>query len=140
MHPGLPGNFITLSYKFKSKMLVAFEANQIDLSIMHFEVLKSIECNSNCTSKTICKLLSRDKAQITRLVNLLLSKQFITKKKQSDDGRASILILSAKGKEILNRMEKEETKIIKQLLTSISNSEVKKFNQIISIMHTNLES
>lgn len=136
--PPLPGNFITLGYLFKSEMFKAFEAKRLGLAVMHFEVLKCIDCSENCTAGTIGQVLRRDKSQINRLLKFMLAEKYISKRLHPGDARVSLLKLTKKGTAALEKLQHEEDQLLAQLKRGLSQKELSEFSRIIEIMRANL--
>ncbi len=134
----IPGNFILLSYLFRSELLKVLEADGIELTVMHFEVLKMAECLQRCTAGAISQNLKRDNSQIARLVQSLIEDGYLRKLPDPSDARVSILQLTRRGRTIYSRMEREEQTLIRRLQAGLTKSELSEFSRVVAQMRANL--
>ena len=84
-------NLFQLVHALKRQLHEHIEQLDLDITPMHVRVIKIINKITPCTAIDIATVLERDKAQITRLVNTLIDKEFITKVAHPTDKRSSYL-------------------------------------------------
>lgn len=77
--------------------------NDIDLSKMQFIILKNIEECEGVSQNELALFSKRDKSSLTRMINTLINKGYITKCSSKEDKRKNNIHLTKKGKEILKK-------------------------------------
>lgn len=84
--------------------------------------------------------MQRDKAQITRALNELLAADLIVKQKNPQDGRSQLLKLTAKGDEVIAKLDAIEIWARKRLTKNIASSDLEQFIQVSRRMIDNAAS
>ena len=92
------------------------------------------------TAKSIATAMQRDKAQITRALNELLAEDLIVKQKNPQDGRSQLLKLTAKGDEVIAKLDAIEIWAKKRLTKNIASNELEQFIQVSRRMIDNATS
>jgi DNA-binding MarR family transcriptional regulator len=85
----------------ESKIEEALSENDIDLSKMQFIILKNIEEYEGICQNELAFFAKRDKSSLTRMINTLINKGYITKCSSEEDKRKNHIHLTTKGKEII---------------------------------------
>lgn len=106
----------------------------IDQSIL---ILKLID-NPEISQKNLAKLLFKDVASVTRMIELLVKTEFIIREPNPNDRRQNNLIITAKAKKIMKKV----SKIIKAnrdfALKDISDKEIEKCKKTLNAILNNL--
>ncbi|MEC6822807.1 MarR family transcriptional regulator [Photobacterium piscicola] len=131
-------NLFQLVHALKRQLHEQIE--QLDLSVtpMHVRVIKIINKMTPCTAIDIATMLERDKAQITRLVNTLIEKEFITKIANPTDKRSSYLCVTERGMEIVEKLAVIDNAMQEKITEHISSDEIAVFQQLADKMTDNL--
>lgn len=122
----------------KRKMHEKVEKLDLGITPMHVRVIKIIHRKSPCTANDISQFLSRDKAQVTRLLSSLIDLGLIEKKPNPEDKRSQLLSITESGAEILNQIEDIDADIFQQMCGDISEEDLKQFKAVASKMQHNL--
>ena len=77
--------------------------NDIDLSKMQFIILKNIEEREGISQNELALFSKRDKSSLTRMINTLINKEYITKCSSKEDKRKNNIHITKKGKDILKK-------------------------------------
>lgn len=88
-----------LVHAIKRQLHQATEHLDLELTPMHIRVIKVIDRKSPCTAMDITGFLGRDKAQITRLINLLIQKGLVSRDQNPGDKRSHYLRLTGSGRD-----------------------------------------
>ncbi|MEM7493386.1 MAG: MarR family transcriptional regulator [Pseudomonadota bacterium] len=78
--------------------------------------------------------LSRDKAQMTRHVQMLERKNLLSRKTSEKDGRKILIELTDRGHELVGAFQSELSKVISEMLPDIDESEIKQFSSVVQRM------
>jgi len=115
----------------------------IKVSAEQYGVLKRLWTEEDLTQLDLSKLTSKDKPSITRLLNNLEKKGFITRKVNIEDKRCNKIYLTKKGKELevicgetanqtvieaSEKINKADVKVCKKVLAQICENLVSKNN------------
>ena len=85
------------------KIESALSENDIDLSKMQFIILKNVEANDGICQNELAFFAKRDKSSLTRMINTLINKGYITKRSSKEDKRKNNIHITIKGEEILKK-------------------------------------
>ncbi|MGF1708180.1 MarR family winged helix-turn-helix transcriptional regulator [Enterovibrio baiacu] len=127
-----------LAHALKRKMIENIEELELGIAPMNVRVLKIIRVKKNTTAIDIAHLLSRDKAQVTRLLNALIAQGLIKKEPNPEDKRSQRLTLTRSGDAILEQISGIDTKVFEQLSHGVSEEEWDMFARIADKMTRNL--
>jgi DNA-binding MarR family transcriptional regulator len=94
-------------------------------SLPEARVLYELYHHQPCTASTIMASINMDKSYLSRLLKSFEKKGLLARKQSKEDGRASILVLTTKGNQEFENINKASAYQIKQLLSSLSQEEVK---------------
>jgi MarR family transcriptional regulator, transcriptional regulator for hemolysin len=105
----------------------------------HFSVLLVIEQDfPNTSQKEIAARLGLDKAMITRMINFLMKKKYITRKPNLDDKREYCISLTPLGKQKIPLIRKGIRELNLQCRKGISEDAWNSFHETIFRLHENL--
>jgi len=74
-----------------------------DVTMEQLHVLKQMDLDSGQTQNTLCSLTGKSAANITRLLDRLENKNYVIRRKNPEDRRASLVYLTKEG----NRLREE---------------------------------
>lgn len=132
-------SLFNLTHTLKRKMHDHVDKMELGIAPMHARVLKIIKNTDPCTAIDIAQKLSRDKAQVTRLLNTLIEHELITKQPNPEDKRSQRLRATVKGEEITQQISGIDGEIFKQITEGISSEELQEFTRIADKMTKNLQ-
>lgn len=128
-----------LVHALKRQLFEQAEQLNVSLTPMHIRVMKIIDRKKPCTAIDIASFLSRDKAQVTRLVNTLIEKDLITKEPNPNDKRSQYLCVTETGTALVDEIAKIDANTMKMMTKNLSEEELSEFQRISSLMSKNLE-
>ncbi len=128
-----------LLHLFKRQMTEQIGNLDYDIAPMHMRVLKIITKKSPCTSIDIAHYLDRDKAQVTRLINTLISEKLLIKAPNPADKRSHFLELTEAGKKVMSDVASIDRNVFKKLAQGIGEDELASFNATAEKMARNIE-
>ncbi|WP_457564193.1 MarR family winged helix-turn-helix transcriptional regulator [Caminibacter sp.] len=99
---------------------------EFEITSEQFAVLKLLDEFEELTPSEIAKLLARDKANITRIINSLMKKELI--KKENVNKKSYKIKLNKKGKSILQKADKVAMKFSEKIKNLIGEDD---YNLII---------
>lgn len=126
-----------LRYLIKGKLQKSLK--NYDISLDQWIILSRIYQNEGSNQKKLAEVSHKDRAVITRILNILENKGLIERKKSYHDKREFLIYLTDKG----NDLYKETSAIISQNSQKInsvfSDSELKQFKSLLDKLGSNLE-
>jgi|MEHZ01.4.fsa_nt_MEHZ011172423.1_5 DNA-binding MarR family transcriptional regulator len=125
-------------YNFKKAMLKNLAGAELNVAPMHIRSLHLINSIDKCTAANIAETMERDKAQITRLINDLISQGFIVKTPNPKDKRSQYLTLTDQGEKVLGEMKKVARKVHKEMHQGIDPKDIENFYRTAAAMTDNL--
>ena len=134
----LQNMFIQILGGLKHSMTEHLKAQGLELSPLHFIVLRSIHHIESCTSNALADYLRKDKGQITRLVKELVGKGLVEKVANPNDKRSQFLILSEQGSACFKGLQEFDFVTLANMREGISDAELAQFLSIGEKMAANL--
>lgn len=104
----------------------------VDITIDQWLLLRSIQNNPDITQQQIATNVFKDYASITRMIELLVRKKFLTRDFHSDDRRRFNLSLTKKGLEILKGLTPIIQANRKQALDGITKVEIETMQNMLN--------
>ncbi|GAB2645609.1 MarR family winged helix-turn-helix transcriptional regulator [Vibrio panuliri] len=127
-----------LVHSVKRNLHEQIEQLELDIAPMHVRVLKIVTHQPNCSAVDISGFLSRDKAQVTRLLNALIEKGLIAKLPNPQDKRSQCLKVTEKGQEIVSKITSIDAKLHDKMTKDLSSEQLAQFEQVVGKMVANL--
>ena len=123
---------------FLSKLQQAADYNALrlaevyeDYSIYHLLALVN---DGLLNQKTLAKKLGMTEPALSMKLKILEKKNYISKKKSTEDKRNYILVLSDEGKQIIRDYQDVLNNHSKELLSNLSNEELQAFEKLLDKM------
>lgn len=76
----------------------------LDITIDQWLILNCLDTNKGILQNQLAEMTFKDVASITRMVDLLVKKEYLIRSRQSDDKRKSVLEITGKGREIIEKV------------------------------------
>lgn len=73
----------------------------LDITIDQWLILKSLDANKNLPQNQLAELTFKDVASVTRIIDLLVKKEYLKRSMHADDRRRFELEITEKGQEII---------------------------------------
>lgn len=127
--------FYTIDKSIKSYRQYAqkqLKAAGFELTIDQWLVLKSIEEDSEAKQQDIAEKAFKDVASITRIIELLVQKEYLSREFHTSDRRRFKLLLTKKGNDTLKKMQPYIKNNRSKALEGISPEELTEINKILS--------
>lgn len=127
--------FYTIDKSIKSYRQYAqkqLKAAGFELTIDQWLVLKSIEEDSEAKQQDIAEKAFKDVASITRIIELLVQKEYLSREFHNTDRRRFKLLLTKKGSETLKKMQPYIENNRQRALEGISSTELEKLSKTLS--------
>ncbi|MBJ7554065.1 MarR family winged helix-turn-helix transcriptional regulator [Marinomonas spartinae] len=127
-----------LIHSYKSTLRETAIQSGIKLPVGHIRLLKSLK-KEGCIAKAVATQLCLDKSQVTRVINDLVERGYLTKERHPTNHRSSLLILTHSGKTLLDDIQTFEKTISQEMAIGLTDQQVDQFIQIADTMRHNLE-
>lgn len=115
----------------KSQQLKKLKKNDIDLTIEQWIILLGIKNYEGATQKQISASTFKDTANVKRIVDQLIKKEFVHKEQYSEDLRKTQLFLTKQGNEVILKALPIMDSVRKKGLSDVSEKE---FDYLISTL------
>lgn len=116
----------------------SLQSNGFDLTIDQWLTLKKIYDVTEISQVDLAHSLFKDKASITRILEILLRKKII-QKINGIDKRVQFVTLAPKGKVVFENSLKQITDVRKSAIAGLSNSELSLFQHVLEKINLNLD-
>lgn len=103
-----------------------------DITVDQALVLIIIDKNSNYSQKEIAELIFKDNASITRIIELMVKKEYLTRKTNELDRRKFNLEITEKGKKTIELLNPAILKNRQTALEGLSEDEIELLDKILT--------
>lgn len=113
--------------RYYTRILGIFDKKVFNLnySMIEMRILGEISKNSGITANTLTTYLDIDKSYLSRILDKLLTADYIYREKDSEDSRKLHIYLTAEGQKLNEYVETASNKKVEKLIADISPGEVK---------------
>lgn len=108
-----------------------------NITIDQWLIIKAILENPGITQNEIGDLVFKDNASVTRMIELLVKSEFITRAVHSEDRRKTNLEVTVSGKEIIEKVQKLIENNREIALENVSKSELETMNSTLIKIYEN---
>ncbi|AWH85563.1 MarR family transcriptional regulator [Flavobacterium album] len=108
------------------------------ITIDQWLVLKAIEQDSLASQQQIAAAVFKDVASITRMIELLVQKGYLSRELHSADRRRFKITLTEKGEDVIEKMQPYVNANRKQALQGISEGDIKIVQEVLSKITENV--
>lgn len=113
--------------RYYTRILGIFDKKVFNLnySMIEMRILGEISRNSGITANTLTTDLDIDKSYLSRILDKLLTADYIYREKDSEDSRKLHIYLTAEGQKLNEYVETASNNKVEKLIADISPGEVK---------------
>lgn len=122
--------------KFAQKRI---DQANIDITIDQWLVLNCLSKNENISQNKLAEIIFKDVASVTRIIDLLVKKEYLTRSFHSSDRRRFNLTITNKGDAIIRQASQIVNENRSAALENISDEEVNLADQILQKLIANCE-
>jgi len=97
-----------------------FIAEKLNLSVSEFRCLRSFHNDSVLSVKETAARMNLTSSRLTRIIDGLVEKGFVTRNLNVDDRRVMDVALTAEGESVSKRLNKDYTELHEEILGNIS--------------------
>ncbi|MBY6186669.1 MarR family transcriptional regulator [Marinobacter hydrocarbonoclasticus] len=128
-----------LFHLVKKELHLQIDALGLELSPMHIRVLKVIASGACRTANDVVQWLSRDKAQVTRLLNSLMTQGLLAKTPNPDDKRSQLLALTEAGRAVMTQVEAIDERVIDKMSQDLNPQQITQFKSLVAAISRGLD-
>ena len=111
--------------------------NGVELTFDQFQVLECIISGDNPTQSEIAAKTSKDTASITRIVELMTKKGYLTREINKDNRRQNMLKVTESGERVHNKASAAVNEVTENALTGIKVKQFKKLKKVFKAIAKN---
>ncbi len=116
-----------------------FRAGGYDVTVEQFTVLSSLWYEEGINQQMLAEQLDRDKTTIARIVGNMEKKSLLVRVPDKDDQRNKLIYLTARGKELQDKLVKKAGEVYIRALNSIETKDLDQGIRILTHISKNLE-
>ena len=109
---------------------IEHEMEPFEVSSLEYGVLRDCMDKGECTATELAEVLPVDPSRISRIVNTLVEKELLIRRRLSDDRRIVMLRLSDKGSELTSTLNRRVQEYNAKLMENISEDDVATFASV----------
>ncbi|HPG08599.1 MAG TPA: MarR family transcriptional regulator [Saprospiraceae bacterium] len=111
----------------------------IDITVDQLLILRAIQDHEEITQKQIADMVFKDYASITRIIDLLVKKEYLQRKMHPVDRRRFDLTITTDGNQVLAQLDETVASYRKDALRGISKSEVDSLQKLLQKITDNCQ-
>ncbi|NLI91388.1 MAG: MarR family transcriptional regulator [Peptococcaceae bacterium] len=123
----------------KLKQDLNMRVHCFDVTSEQWDLLNSIYLEEGLSQKTLAQKTAKDEASVTRILDKLVAKGFVSKKYHCEDKRSYSLYLTEEGKELRNKIYPYALGTLDKAMFGLSPEEIRLFKQLLLRISHNLE-
>ncbi len=125
--------------KIKLKIQRIFAENGYPITTEHWGILQSLYEIDGLSQVELSSILSKDKPNITRILDVMEKNDLVVRKSDPDDRRKFLIFLTDKAKEMKNDLLTIARKFRNEIVTKISDSELETYITVLNKMNKNMD-
>lgn len=114
-------------------------AEGIDITVDQLLILRAIQDHASITQKQIAEMVFKDYASVTRIIELLVRKEYLKREMHTQDRRRFVLTFTQAGKHVLTRLDPIVANYRKDALNGITNNEEEMLQKLLLKIASNCQ-
>lgn len=124
--------------KLKQYSAAALRENAIGLTPEQFLLVDLLWNQGPMTQQAMADMMQKDKNSVTKLVDALEAKGMLVRKKNENDRRSNLLVLTQKAEDMKSGAKEKGISVLDKMLEGISEDELKAFLVTLNKMNANM--
>jgi DNA-binding MarR family transcriptional regulator len=124
--------FIELMKRFRKIEVFGFPKMDIDLTISQLKMIGYVYNKEICRTQDIADGLGLSAPTVSVAVNKLVSKGWLNKESDPDDGRATLISVAGKFIDVFGEVRKKQIEGVKSILSILNEDEKKTLFDLLS--------
>ncbi len=124
-------------YLLKRRLQVKLK--DYDISLEQWAILSRVYRAEGCNQKKIAEMSLKDRAAVTRILNILENKELIERKNSPQDRREFLIYLTEKGHDLYKKTSAMMSQNAQEIDSIFSESELEQFKDLLNKLISNLE-
>jgi len=123
----------------KLKFTQIFSELEIDLTPQQWVIIDALNKENGMSQKALATNSFKDAPTISRIIDLLVTKGFVTREKDEEDRRKFLVKLTPQGKAIIKKVTPKVNALRDQSWNGLSEQDYEEFLRIINKVFENME-
>ena len=115
------------------------ELKEYDISLEQWAILSRVYRAEGCNQKKIAEMSLKDRAAVTRILNILENKELVERKNSTYDKREFLIYLTDKGHDLYNKTAVIMSQSLHEINSIFSESELEQLEISLNKLISNLE-
>lgn len=116
-----------------------FKAQRFNITVDQWLVMKHLDEQNGLKQNELAGLLFKDNPTVTRIIDLLCSKELVVRNPHPDDRRSFRVELTNKGRRKVDQMKPRIAQIRLKAWEGLSKADFAQFKRVLNTIYTNLE-
>lgn len=132
------GFLFGISYR-KLSNLLQMRMRSYDMTSEQWSVLYRVSEQDGMIQKEIAERSGKDKPTTTRILDLLETKGYITKKPGEKDRRSFLVYITETGKEVVSAIIPIERRLVEEVTDGLSEQDYKRLLEMVKLIEANVD-
>ncbi|MGB5919152.1 MarR family winged helix-turn-helix transcriptional regulator [Arcobacter sp.] len=133
----LPHKVTQTAYKINQSL--SNDLKEFDIAPEQRAILEVIDNNNKVSQNELSQYLKKDKTTVSRTLDVIERKGYITRKYTKEDKRIKFITLTSFGKDVLNKTEEILNLFRKKTIANLSEEEITIFYDLLEKLLLNIE-
>ncbi|MFC3197362.1 MarR family winged helix-turn-helix transcriptional regulator [Parapedobacter deserti] len=116
-----------------------FNYRQFGITVDQWTILKSLRQHADLPQKELAECCGKDQPTLTRIVDLLVSKELVERRANPTDRRSYVVHLTAAGEQKIDELTTYINEIRMQAWKNLDDSDFQHLKRILDTIYSNLE-
>ena len=131
--------WLTFKARYLLKRKLHDKLKDCDISLDQWGILSRIYRTEGCNQKKLAEISLKDRAAVTRTLNILENKGLVKRKNSSYDKREFLIYLTAKGYDLYNKTSELMSQEAHEINSIFSESELKQLEHLLNKLVSSIE-
>ncbi len=125
--------------KMKQAFSNILSDNKAGITVDQWVIIDSLSQHGHMSQKDLAERTSKDKASLTRMIDLLVKKKIITRKEDKEDRRRQLIRLTAKGGKLVTSLEQDIRALRRKIFKGISKQKLNALEETMITIYNNIK-
>ncbi len=116
-----------------------FNSRQFGITVDQWAILKNLNQYADLSQKELAEYCGKDQPTLTRIVDLLVSKQLVERRTHPTDRRSFVVHLTPKGEQKITALSGSVNEIRMQAWKNLNEDDFEQLKRILNTIYNNLE-
>lgn len=116
-----------------------FNNGEFGITVDQWSVLKNLKNHSDLSQKELAEFCGKDQPTLTRIIDLLVIKNFVERRRHATDRRCFVIHLTTEGEQLVTSLSDKVGEIRMEAWKNLNEKDFNDLKRILNTIYNNLE-